>query len=808
MLRDFRHAFRTLLHNPGFSVACVASLALAIGITTTVFSAVNSVLLRPLDLPEPDRLALLWGTERSGDTRGVVSFADFEDWRRSTRAFESAAAYTSYDNPVLTTNGPPERLRSLRVSHDYFRVLKAKQAFGRFFLPEEDWDGQDNVVVLSYPLWRQRFRSDPNIIGRQVLLNGRPHVVVGVASANLKSLPKSLGSDPPQLYRPVGEERGEKSRDGRHLQAIVRLRPGATIEQAQAELNLLCRDMERSHPDADAHLAVRIVSMKDDLTRNLKGGLVGLQLSVLAVLLIACANIANLLLARSTGRRRELAIRTALGAGTRRLVRMLLAESLLLSCSGGAAGLVLALWGSSALQYASAKVLPDHRSFPFDFRVLAFSAVLAVGAGLLFGMAPVWQVVSSRIEEALRDGGRSVAGSRRQILRPLLAAGQIAIALILLTSAGLLTHSFLRLRAVNPGFDAHGVLTAGLTLPSARYKTDSSRVQFFENLLPNLRRLPEVTQAALVTPLPLSGDFDTTAMEIQGKVIPAGERSSPDRYVVTPDYFSAVKIPLLEGRLLNRHDDESHTDVAVISQTAERVLFPGESPIGKKIRAGSASGDWDHSPFREIVGVVGDVKQYSLGQPTRPQLYMPYAQFADSYITVILRTTGDPALLAEPLRRAVLAADAEQPIYDVIPFDALVDDSVAARRFAVWILGSFAISSLVLATIGIYGVISYGVAQRRQEFGIRMALGALPIDVSKEAVASGVPMILAGILLGLAGALAIRKMLVGFLFGISSTDLDSFLGVPLGIAVIALAASYLPARRASKIEPLEALKHE
>jgi putative ABC transport system permease protein len=808
VLRDFRHACRTLLHEPGFSFACVASLALAIGIATAVFSAVNSVLLRPLDLPEPDRLALLWGVERSGDTRSVVSFADFEDWRKNTYALEAAAAYTSYDKPVLTGTGPAVRLSSLRVSHGYFGVLKAKPALGRFFLPEEDWDGQDDVVVLSYQFWSERFRSNPKLIGQRMRLNGSPVRVVGIASPDLKPLPKSLADEPPQIYRPVGEQRGEKSRDGRHLQTIVRLRAGATIEQAQAELNVLCRNMQRLHPDVDAHLAVRIVSLKDDLTRNLKRGLLSLQLSVLAVLLIACANVANLLLARSAKRQRELAIRTALGAGIRRLARMLFAESLVLSCVGGGAGFVVALWVSTALQYGSAKVLPDTRHFPFDFRVLAFSVLLSVGAGLLVGVAPVWLMVSSRIEGVLREGGRSVAGNRKPILRPLLAAGQIAIALTLLIAAGLLTRSFLRLRALNPGFDAHGVLTAGITLPSARYETESSRIEFFESLLPNLRRLPGVSRAALVTPLPLSGDFDTTKVGIRGRVVAAGDLSSPDRYVVTPDYFDAVKIPLLQGRLFDQRDDASHTYIALISQTAARVLFRGESPIGKKIRAGAASVDWDHSPYREIVGVVADVEQYSLGQPARPQIYMPYAQYADSYVTLVLRTAGDPAMLAEPLRHAILFADAEQPVYDVIPFDSLVEGSMAARRFSIWILGGFAVGALMLAVVGIYGVISYGVAQRRQEFGIRMALGACPADISRQAVVSGVPMIFSGILLGLGGAVAIRSLVASFLFQVSSTDIESFLAISAGVLLVAFAASYLPARRVSRISPLEALKHE
>ena len=401
-----------------------------------------------------------------------------------------------------------------------------------------------------------------------------------------------------------------------------------------------------------------------------------------------------------------------------------------------------------------------------------------------------------------------MAGSRSQIVRHLLASGQIAVALVLLISAGLLVRSFLRLRSAAPGFDAHGVLTAGLTLPAARYKTDASRVQFFQELLANLRHLPGVNHTALVTPLPLSGDFDTTAIDIAGKIVNAGERSSPDRYVVTPDYFAAVRIPLLQGRLFDQRDDASHKNVAVISQTAARVLFPGESPMGKKIRAGAASIDWGHSPYREIVGIVGDVEQYGLGLPSRPQIYTPYAQYADAYVTLILRSSTDPAMLAGPLRRAVLVADAEQPIYDVIPFESLVEDSIAARRFSIWILAGFAVGALALAAIGIYGVISYNVALRRQEFGIRMALGARPVDISKGTVTSGLPMIVSGVVAGLGGAFVARKMLTSFLFGISSTDPFSFIWIPLSMVLVALGASYFPARRAAKTEPLQALKYE
>ena len=809
VVRDVRYAIRSLRREPEFTFTGVASLALAIGMATSVFTAINSVLLRPLNLPDPERLALLWGTEANGDTRAVVSFADFEDWRNSSHAFEAAAVYNSYYKPVLTGGSRPERLSSLRVSHEFFSVLKAQPAAGRFFLPEEDFGGRDDVVVLSYPLWRERFHSDRKIVGKPILLDGRPHVVVGVAGPDTKSLPRSLGGDVPQLYRPVGEERGEKSRDGRHLQAIVRLKPGATIAQAQAELNILCVRMRRLHPDTDAKLAVRIVRVKDDLTRNLRGGLIGLQLAVLAVLLIACANMANLLLARSVVRQRETAIRAALGAGVWRLARMFLAESLILGVAAGAAGIVLVFWSSSVLKTASAQIFPDASAFPIDFRVLAFAATLAIVTSLLFGMAPIWQVLMSPTVDALREGGRTVAGDRKQTLRRLLAVGQIAVALVLLVSAGLLTRSFLRLRAINPGFDAHQILTAGVAIPSVRYPTDASHVEFYRRLLSKLRLIPGVAQAALVTPLAMSGDFDRTMIDIQGHSIPAGERESPDRYIVSPDYFAMLKIPLLQGRLFDDRDDADHKNVALVSQTAARVFWPGESPIGKKIRAGSLSGDYDKWPFREIVGVVGDVAQYGLGEPPTAQIYMPHAQYAARFVTLLLRSKDeDPTALTEPLRRAVLSEDPEQPIYDVVPFESLIEGSLAARRFAVWILGIFALGALVLAASGIYGIISYTVAQRTQEFGIRMALGATPANVLHESLAIGIPMIATGVLIGLAGSLVANKFLSAFLFGAHSVDLLSFAEVSLGMIVTALLACYLPARRAAKLEPLLALRQE
>ena len=801
-----RQTLRSLVHKPDFTLAATLTLALAIGMAASVFSVVNAVLLRPLKLPAPERLALLWGVQRNGEQRGPVSFGDFEDWRLNSDVFEAAAAFTPFYKPVLTGSGQPERLSALLVSHDYFRVMQARPALGRFFLSEEDWAGSNDVAVLSHGLWRDRFRSDRAIIGRSIQLDGRPITVVGVAASDLQPLPKSLGGEPALIYRPVGEGRGKGLRDGRHLRTLVRLKPAVTIERAQAELDLLCRDMEREHPDSDAALAVRIVRLPEDLTRNLREGLIALQGAVLALLLIACANVANLSLARSSARRREMAIRAALGAGIARLARMLLTESVLLGVAGGAGGLLLAWWSTEGLRVIARKILPDVGDIPLDLRVLAFSAVLSVSAGLLFGMAPVLQLVRSRLEEALRNSGR-MSGDGRQALRQSLAAGQIALALVLLISACLLARSFAQLRGKDPGFDPRGALTAGIALPSSHYPNEAGRVAFFERLLTRLHALPGVEHAAIGTPLPISSNFDRTSIEIPGRHFDAGERQSPDRYIVSPDYFVTARIPLRQGRLFNLRDDAQHQPVAIISETAARRWWPGESPIGRKVRAGG-TGDFDKSPFREVVGVVGDVAQYGLGLPSTPQIYMPHAQFAVRFMTLMLRTNGDPDALAKPLRQAVLAEDSEQPIYDVAPFEAILADSVAARRFAIWLLGVFALGALMLAAVGIYGVVSYGVAQRTQEFGIRMALGAQPADVLRHAMYRGAPMILVGVAAGLAGALAATRILGSFLYGVSATDLLTFGVTPVALTAVAAGACYLPARRAARVDPLIALKYE
>jgi len=807
MMQDFKIALRSLLRTPGFAAAGVLTLAVAIGMATSVFTIVNALLLRPLPYAHADRLALLWTAERFGDSHGPSSFDDFADWTRNSRTLDAAALYSAFYKPILTGAGRPERLAALLVSHDYFNVMSVHPYLGRFFLPAEDRDGPDNVVVLSYPLWRERFHSDPQIVGQTILLNASAQTVVGVAPPDMPLLPPSLASEPAQIYRALGENYGPGSRDGHHLESIVRLRAGISIEQAQADLNVRSRDMERAHPAEDAHIAARIVTLRDDMTRNVRTGLIALQAAVLALMLIACANIANLLLAKSSARRREIAIRWALGAGTVRLARMLLAESLVLGLAGGAAGILLAWWGATALGSVAAHVLPDAGDVSLDLRVLAFSIALSLVAAILFGSAPILRLGRAAGDDGLRLGTR-IAGDRRNRLRQLLAAGQIALALMLLLAAGLLGRSFLRLRSVNPGFESGGVITAVVDLPSARYAKPADVTRFFDRTLDGLRAIPGVKAAAMASVVPLNGDFDRTGYVIEGQTQLPGERISPDRYIVSPGYFQTLQIPLRQGRYFTARDDGPHPVVCVISETAARLWFPGESPVGKKIRAGQASGTFDDSPFREVVGVVADVAQYGLGLPATPQIYMPHAQFPSRYMTLLARTSGDAGPLAPAIRRTVLAADAEQPVFNVTPFDELVSNSIATRRLGLWLLAVFAFGALALASIGIYGVVSYSVTQRASEFGVRMALGATSADILRQAVGSTVPMIAAGLLVGLAGSFAVSRLMVGFLFGIGATDALTFASLPLFLAAVALLASYIPARRAAAVDPMTALKYE
>ena len=806
MWQDVRNSIRTLARNPGFALTSIVTLAVAVGMATSIFTVVHALLLRPLPYRDSSRLAMMWSMSKD-DPREPVSFPDFEDWLRNSKTLESGAAFTTYYHPILSqSGGQAQRLSCLMISHGYFDVMRAKPALGRFFLAPEDLEGRDYVVVLAYDFWRNHFHADPRVIGRSILLNAHPHTIVGVAGPDLQPLPPALEQVPPQIYRPVGESPDPSWRSGRHLKTLVRLRPNASLAAAQAELNVRCRAMQRAYKD-DAHLQARIVSLRDDITRSVRAPVLALQAAVLVLVLIACANIANLLLAKSSARRRELAVRSALGAGTARIARLLLTESMVLGLAGCLGGVLIAWWSTAALSALAVSAVPGAESISMHLPVLFFSLAVSLAASVLFGVAPLLHLDSAAPEEILRSGTR-IAGDRRNALRQSLVGAQVALALVLLVAAGLLGKSFLRLRSVSPGFDPRGVLAASVALPEAKYPNDSAAVRFFARALPKLAQLPGVENAAAVSVVPMSGDFDTTSFTILGKPPRDLNEQGPDRYIVTPAYFETLRIPLRSGRLFDARDDENHPHVCIINESAARLWFPGESPLGQKIRAGSLSGSEEKWPFRQVIGVVGDVAQYGLGLPHTAQIYMPHAQYANRYMTFMLRTGGDPAALASSVRAAIFAVDSEQPVFNVKPFESIVANTVSARRLGLWLIIAFAVAALSLAVVGIYGVVSYSVAQRTAEFGIRLALGAQPANILAAALRGSVPMIAAGLMVGILAALGISKLLARFLFGISATDAFTFASLPMLLVCVALAACYLPARRAASVDASLALRRE
>ncbi|HEV8037564.1 MAG TPA: ABC transporter permease [Bryobacteraceae bacterium] len=807
---DLRYAARTLRKSPGFTAVALLTLALAIGATTSVFTVVNAVLLRELPYRNGSSLVLLWTTEQrhsASSERSQVSFPDVQDWRKLNHSFEDIAAYAAWDE-VVTGHGAAERISTLRVSPGFFGVMGPQPLLGRGFEANENLNAKASVAVLSYGLWQRKFAQDPNILGKTFSLNSTTFSIIGVMPRDFRSLPASLVETPVELYQPLSKDYLDEIPSGRHLRAIGRLKPGVSLQSAQAEFDVLARQLEHQYPDYNTGRGVRLVKMQDDLVRNLRTGLLVLQVAVSLVVLIACANLANLLLSRCTVRRREIAIRAAVGAGRGRLIRQMLTESLLLGALGGAAGLLLAVWGVHILEAIGTKVIPELTDVSIDLRVLSFTAAISLLSGVVFGMAPATQMSIGSLVDALRAGGRSTPDTAgRRTFRDFLVVSEIALALVLLISAGLLMNSFRHLRAVQPGFNATNVLTADVSMPVAKYARAEQRARFMRDVLNQLRQLPGVRYASAVSVLPESSNFNQMSMDIQGRVFSQGDKPSLDQYDVTPDYFQELSIPLIEGRLFLDQDDRNHINVALINQTAARRLWPGQNPIGARVHTGA-----DNEPWRTIVGVVGDVYQYGLDSQKTMQLYYPYEQDAAYDMTFLLNvgqtlSSANPAL-GSSLRQAVFAVDKDQPVSAIEPLDQVVSDSIAARRFSMLLLALFASGALALAAVGIYGVISYSVTQRTNEFGIRLALGAQSQDVLALVVRQSMLLIVIGTGIGLAASYAITRLLSSMLFGVSATDLPTFASVSLLLIGVALLASFIPARRATKVDPIVALRWE
>lgn len=806
--RDLRYSLRTWSRNPGFIGVALLSIALGIGANTTVFSVINAVLLKSLPYKDPESLVLIWGYSTNVTAltkRDQVSATDVADFRSQSTVFEDVATYAGWF-PLISGGTETERVQGIQVGDGFFKVMQGQPLLGRVFAPEEQEEGKDFVIVLGYGLWQRRFNGDPHIVGQTAYMSGRAYTIVGVMGPDFKPLPPSLVWPEGQFYRPVAEAYDNDARDERHLRAIARLKPGVTIEQARNEINVIAQRLEKDHPQTNHERGAHVVSITEDVVGGIRPTLLLVFGAVMFVLLVACANVANLLLARATVRSREITIRAAIGAKRSQIVRQLLTESLLLSLTGGAVGLLFAVWSTSLIASFGEKIHPLFGDAHIDLRVLGFTFLIAALTGLIFGIAPALQISKPNLAESLKDASRGRGGSSRNRLRSALVVSEIALTLVLLVCAGLLTRTIIRLRNVDTGFDTTKVLSMNIGIPSIKYPKPENQVAFFKDVTDRIAALPGVKAAGITSVLPLSDNFDGRGVIIEDQPRQRGQEISADLYVTTPGYLRAMGIPLVKGRLITEQDTTDAAKVALINTTMATQLWPNQDPLGKRIKF--PGNDKNPQPWRTVVGVVSDVAQYALDTKPPMQMYLPHAQFPTSVNNIVVKTEADPLSMVAAARREVLAVDKEQAVYNVTTLQQLYGDSILTRKFFMYLLLIFAGIALVLAAVGIYGVMSYVATQRTHEIGIRMALGAQTRDVLKLIIGNGMALTFIGVVTGLAAAFALTRLMTSLLFGVTATDSATYVTVAAGLICIALLACYIPARRATKVDPLVALRYE
>jgi len=800
-MADLRYALRALARTPGFTLAVVLTLALGIGVNSAIFSVVYGVLLRPLPYASPDRLVVLYGRYPQFG-RAATSLPDFQDWRAGTHSFEQLAARHG-GTFILTGDGEPERVVADRVTSNFFTTLGVRPALGRTFLPDEDKvGGDDRVVVLDNGYWQRRFGGDSRVIGRDILLNGRPWTVVGVAPPGFR-----YGRDV-DLWAPTRADT-TLPRRAEFLDVIGRLKPGVTVAQASADVAAVVRQLAEQYPATNSRITSEVIGLEEDLVHDARPSLLAFAGAVLLVLLIACANVANLLLARAAAREREVAVRVALGAGRGRLLRQLLTESMVLALLGGVAGLALASWSVAAIGATDVQFLPRQREIDMNVTVVAFSLALSIATGLLFGLAPALRVTRGPLHASLREGARGSTGGSLARTRNALVLAEVAVALVLSMGAGLLIRSFDKLTRVDIGFQPAGVLTYSLAFPSAKFQDAVQLPALYQSLVERTRALPGVRSVALSADLPMSeANYLSYAIEGEPRHAPSAGDAPTDvqPFNVSPDYFEVLRIPLRRGRLLQATDGPTTPRVAVINEEMARRVFGHRDPIGHRLTFGDPASST--AVWRTIVGVVGNVAQEGVTAGAYPQIYESIAQNATRNVSVSLRTNRDPLSLAPSARGAARDVDRDLVVNDMQPLDARVAQSIARPRLSVWLLGGFAAVALVLAAIGIYGVMAYTVAQRTREIGVRMALGADSAGVTRLVVWQGMRPALVGVVVGLVGALQASRLIASLLYGVSTLDPVTFVLVPLFLATIALLATYLPARRATRVSPTVALQSE
>jgi putative ABC transport system permease protein len=807
LLQDVRYAVRVLLKKPGFTFVAVLTLALGIGANAAIFTAVDAALLRPFPYKNPAALVHVWQTSPQGEFgEHEAAYPDYLDWRAQASAFEEMAGY----NPgaaVFSDQGQSERIWSTRVTSSFFPLLGVEARLGRTFREGEDLPGAARVAILSHGFWQRRFGGDPNIIGQNMTLNAEGYEIVGVLPPGFHFA--KAGS--PDVWRPLQPLPFQVARRNLFwLNVVGRLKPDASIEQAQQELTVIVGHIEQQYSHSHTGEGIRLAALRDDIVGNIKPLLLVLLGAVGFVLLIACANVANLLLARAAARRKEIAIRMAMGASRLRLIRQLLTESLLLSFAGGLLGLLVAQWIIALLLAGIPASLmlnmPYLATLALDLKALGFTFAIATLTGVLFGLAPALQSSKPDLSETLKEG-RTSGGTIRARLRSLLVVSEIALAMMLLIGAGLMMKSFYRLLNVNPGFRTDNLLTLQVGLPEDKYSDETRPPAFFKQMLANLERLPGVSGAATTDLLPLSGGGNIASFIVEGQPAPLpDEKLEANVRTVSENYFAVMGMPLVEGRFFSEHDDRSAPSILVINHTLAARLFPQQSAIGQHLIFGF---DAQRRPW-QIVGVVGDENVKELDARVTPVIYFNYAQDGGTYNAVVVRTTGDPASLIGAARGEVHALEPEAVVFDEIPMTGLIADSPSTflRRYPALLVGAFAAVAVLLAMLGIYGVLSYSVAQRTHEIGIRMALGAARRDVLQLIVGQSLRFALAGIALGLAGAFALTRLLASLLYGVSATDPLTFAATALVLAGMALVAAFVPARRATKVDPMVALRYE
>ena len=810
-LQDIRFGFRILLKRPGFSLIVVLTLALGIGANTTIFSAIDAVLLNPLPYKNPERLMVMWETNKHLGPemwdRNEVAIGNFLDWRERNQVFDQLGALFDTDMN-LTGVGEPQRIKSYVVTTNFFQVLGVQPMLGRSFLPEEEKPGAPFTVILGHDLWQRQFGSDPNIINRSLTFNGHQVAVVGVMPPGFEvqfPISKHVDMFVPFIIDVADPDYHDRSQN--FLYTVARLKPGVSQEQAQSEMSLIASQLQQQYPETNAERGVRLVPLHKQIVGNVESYLYMLFAAVGFLLLIACTNVAGLLLARVTARHREVAVRIALGASRWRLIRQLLTESVILSAVSGLLGLLLAYGGVKLLLALTPSEVPRLHEIGLHVPVFLWTLTISIVTGVLFGLAPAVQASKPDLNTALKESsGRNPGSFQGSGLRNLLVVSEVAVALLLLVGAGLMTKSFVRLQQVDPGFDATNVVSMNIALPTSKYRQQQVNV-FYDQLIERLRNLPGVKSVAGINPLPLSNSNVSSRFVVEGApFVPLADRPYAGVRVVTPDYFQTMSIPNLKGRSFTEQDRENTPRVIIVNEAMASRYWPSEDVIGKRL--GYVEEFSDKQEWLQIVGVVGDVRHKALETEVMPEVYFPYKQSPQNFMNLVVRTTSDPTSIVPAIRGQILSVDKDQPVSDIMTMEQRVAKSVAAKRFVMFLLGTFSILALGLAAVGIYGVMAYLVTQRTQEIGVRMALGAQKRDVLKLVVLKGMVLAIIGTTIGLVASLALTRVMRSLLFEVTPTDWLTFVISSAVLLTVALLACYIPARRATKLDPLIALRYE